>query len=283
MDWANGSASGEVGIESVIGIAADTHGVLWLLDMGNETAPAQIVAWNTITEELHRRIEIPSDVTVPISFLQDFALDEKREKIYIADMTFPAPGDLARPAFVVVDLKSGECWRVLEGADPLMPSERDVVIDGSLVGLQADERTPLHLGLNPIAIDPSFEWVYFGTIAGDSVLRIPAAALADKSRNDRLTQIERYAPKPPCDGIAVDGKGRVYVTDIEASAVGVATPGGYELLAQDSKLLSWPDGLALGPDASLYVSQNHLHAHPALNEGVDESRKPYHVLKIALP
>jgi len=138
------------------------------------------------------------------------------------------------------------------------------------------------LGLNPIAIDPAFEWVYFGTINGETVYRLPASALADPGMDAATLAgtIEAYADKRPCDGIAVDGQGRVFITDIEASAVGVATPDGYRVIARDDVRLAWPDGFALGPDGALYVTQNQLHAHPGLNEGVDETQKPFHILKL---
>lgn len=283
-DWADGPEKGDVGIAGLIGIAADTRGNVWLLDMGGPDAPPQIIAWDTRADALHLRLPVPPDVIDEISFLQDFALDEKRRQLYIADMTFPGPGQASKPAFVVIDLETGEGRRVLEGAAPLMPSDRDVVIGGSLVGRKVDDTTTaaLRLGLNPIAIDPAFEWVYFGTINGETVYRLPASALADPGMDAATLAgtIEAYADKRPCDGIAVDGQGRVFITDIEASAVGVATPDGYRVIARDDVRLAWPDGFALGPDGALYVTQNQLHAHPGLNEGVDETQKPFHILKL---
>lgn len=285
-DWADGPEKGEVGIAGTIGIIADTKGVVWLLDMGSDAVPARILAWDTLKERLHREIVIPKEVVTPISFLQDFALDEKRGQIYIADMTFPPPGEAHRPAIIVLDLKTGKARRVLERADALMPVAYDVVIEGSVVGGKPAEgkRAAHRLGINPIAIDPSFEWVYFGTINGDDVFRLPAKALADTSLDDKAlaATITTYGKKRPSDGIAVDGKGRVFITDVESSAVGVCTPDGYRILHQDKTRLAWPDAFAVGPDGWLYIAQNSLHTHPALNEGVDESVKPYFILKLRL-
>ncbi|MEM9790189.1 MAG: L-dopachrome tautomerase-related protein [Planctomycetota bacterium] len=285
LDWSNGPETGEVGIASIIGVGSTTDGVVWMLDMGAPGHPPSLVGWDTIDDELAQQIVLPDDVVTPISFLQDFAIDERRGLIYIADMTLPAPGEPSSPAIVVVDLASGDARRVLEGAEPLMPSERNVVIQGSFVAADVNGITvPLHLGVNPIAIDPAFDWVYFGTINGDRVFRLPAEALSDPALDDAAlaASIEVYGPKPPSDGIAVDGRGRVYITDIEGSAIGVTTPGEYTVIAQDDELLAWPDGFAFGPDGSLYATQNHLNAHPALNAGNDTTVKPFRIVRLEL-
>ncbi|MEM9293884.1 MAG: L-dopachrome tautomerase-related protein [Acidobacteriota bacterium] len=292
LDWADGPESGEVGIAATIGIASSTKGVVWILDMGGEGVSPRLLAWDSADDDsLLREIEIAPAAVTAVSFLQDFALDEKRQQIYIADMTFPPPGETPRPAFIVVDLESGESRRVLEGTEPLMPVPHDVVIRNPLAStglmgtrLESGESAAWHLALNPIAIDPDFEWVYFGTVNGDEVFRIPAEGLANAALDEQelSAQIEVYGEKRPSDGIAVDGEGRVFISDIEASAIGVTTPQGYEVLVQDDRRLAWPDGFALAADGSLYVTQNQLFAHPALNEGVDETTKPFHILRLDL-
>ncbi|MEM0915379.1 MAG: L-dopachrome tautomerase-related protein [Planctomycetota bacterium] len=285
LDWSNGPETGEVGIASIIGVGSTTDGVVWMLDMGGPGHPPSLVGWDTIDDALVEQIVLPEDVVTPISFLQDFAIDERRNLIYIADMTLPAPGEPSSPAIVVVDLASGDARRVLEEAQPLMPSERNVVIQGSFVAADVNGITvPLHLGVNPIAIDPAFDWVYFGTINGDQIFRLPAEALADPTLDDAALAetIEVYGPKPPSDGIAVDGHGRVYITDIEGSAIGVTTPDGYTVIAQDDDLLAWPDGFAFGPGGSLYATQNHLNAHPGLNAGTDSTVKPFRIVRLEL-
>jgi len=287
LDWSDGPGTGEVGIAATIGIASDSNGIVWILDLGSATSAPKLVAWDSVNDQLHRLIDIPSEATRSTSFLQDFALDEKREKIYIADMTSPPLGTAPQPAFVVVDIKSGTSRRVLEGAKALMPVATDIVINGSLVGSRSNEGSaiPARMGLNPITIDPAFEYVYFGTVNGNEIFRLPAAALADSGhgRTDLMGMITHYADKVPSDGIAVDRSGRVFVTDLESSGIGLATPSGYQLIAQDDVRLLWPDGLALGPGDWVYVTQDHLHGHPALNEGIDGSVKPYHVVRFKLP
>ncbi|WP_192037108.1 L-dopachrome tautomerase-related protein [Halomonas sp. YLGW01] len=287
QDWADGPDIGEVGIAATIGIDTDSNGVVWILDMGDQNNPAQLVGWDTRANELHKVITIPADATLPISFLQDFAIDEKRGKIYIADMTFTAPATDMRPAFVVVDIETGEARRVLQAAPPLMPVYHDVVIVGQPMaaqGTDGGEPTPWHLAMNAISIDPAFEHVYFGTVNGSTIFRLPAAALADPTLEDeqRIEHIEPYADKRPNDGFIYSaGLDGVVSGDIEQHAVTLSTPDAMTTLAQDEEHLRWPDGFAYGPDGTLYITSNQLNTHPALNAGEDGSDRQYYIMTLS--
>lgn len=252
--------------------------------MGSAHTPAQILGWDTRSDSLHRLIEIPQQVRLPISFLQDFALDEKRGKIYIADMTFTAPASAMKPAFVVVDIETGNARRVLEADSHLMPVPHDLVINGALMGARAEDGSlqPWHLALNAISIDPGFEHVYFGSINGSEIFRIPAAALADDTLSDSQLagQIEHHADKKPNDGFIVDAKGQVISGDMEGNALTLSTPDTMTTLAQDDLRLRWPDGFAFAPDGTLYLTSNQLNTHPALNGGVDGSDHQYFILTL---
>ena len=285
QDWADGPEKGEVGLASVIGIDSTDDGVVWVLDMGSENSPAQIVAWDTINDKLFKRIEIGKDVQVGNSFLQDFALDTERNQMYIADTSLGNLYGEAAPAFVVVDLETGKSRRVLQAHKALLSPEHEVVIDHSRMATKREDGSvdALYLGLNPITIDTNNEWLYFGTVNGSAIYRIPAAALANAvlSEDELAGQIEFYSEKRPSDGMIISDNGDIYVGDIEKNAVGVVNKEGYKIFAQDDKLLSWADGFSIQGDY-LYVTQNSLHFHPAFNEGEEGSNKPYHVLRIKL-
>jgi hypothetical protein len=117
-----------VGLSAVIGVQSDRRGVVWILDMGGEGLPPKLVAWDTRRDELHRVLTIPPHATVPNSFQQDFAIDEVRGAIFIADV---GRGDLfgpSDPAIVAVDLEHGHAgarWRATRASSPRRPLRRD--------------------------------------------------------------------------------------------------------------------------------------------------------------
>ncbi|MDG3088567.1 L-dopachrome tautomerase-related protein [Vibrio hannami] len=287
VDWADGPEKGKVGLASVIGVDTTADGVVYILDMGSQTTPAQIVAWDSVNNKLVKAIEIDKSVTVANSFLQDFALDTKRNMMYIADTTLGNLVGESKSAFVVVDLETGKARRVLESQAELMSPEHKVVINGSVMGTKRKDgsKEALYLGLNPITIDEQNEWVYFGTVNGDKVYRIPAAVLADEkaSVKKQADSIEYFSNKKPSDGMMIGPKGNIYVGDLEKNAIAVSNQDGYRILAQDKKLLDWADGFSIDKkNGYLYMTQNQLHLHPALNEGEEGSSKPYHILRIKL-
>lgn len=277
LDWADGPETGKVGFTAVIGVHTDSKGVVWILDMGSKTAPAQLVAWDSENHSLHKHIVLDSASLLANSFIQDFAIDEKQQKIYIADMTFGNFAGATKPAIIVVDMLTGKSKRVLESATVLMPEVDKIVIEGSLLASKTEDgkTNTLQFGLNPIAIDDTFEWLYFGAFSGTKVYRVPTSVIANTSLTDKavLKKVEEFGPKNPSDGIAYAPGGGILATDLENNAIGLTTKGRYQILVKD-KRLSWPDSMAVS-NGYIYVTQDQLHQHPAFSQGQSNAKPPY--------
>ncbi|MEM0941501.1 MAG: L-dopachrome tautomerase-related protein [Bacteroidota bacterium] len=281
--WASNPGDDGIGIANAIGIQVTQKDILYILDWGNETSDARIVAWNVAEDKLHRLYTLPSYVQKPNSFLQDFALDTDRQFIYIADM---GRGDFTgeqEPAIISVDLTTGFAKRLLNGHETFLAGNEGFKADGEQVTVQtAEGKVPLNLGLNPITIDPNNEWVYYSTVNAGTVYRIKAMLLSDFSKSDKeLAQgIEAYGPKPESDGISVDSEGNVYITSLSENAIGITTKDNYDILVQDNNQMIWPDGMSYGPDGYFYVVVDQLHKAAALNGGKEGAQKPYKILKV---
>lgn len=277
-EWANGPEGKGPGFASVLGLRSNGAGTIWLLDNGLRGGHTPKLVGRHVIRDEEKLIELPGDVLVPDSFLNDLVVDPGRKVAYIAD---PAGGQNA--ALVIVDLKNGKARRVLQGHRSVVPEDIDLNMGGEVIKRQnaQGEWVPLRVGVDPITIDHNYERLYFGPMSGRTLYRVRTADLLNEELSDAELgeRVEAFAPKPICDGITIDNAGNVYVTDLEASAIGVIRPGGeYEVLIRDD-LLAWPDGMSVGPDNFIYVTVSELHNSPVLNEDVDAAEAPFYVVR----
>ena len=143
-------------------------------------------------------------------------------------------------------------------------------------------RLRLLIGVNPIALDSSDEWLYYGTMNGKSLYRIRTTDLLDPNlSNEQLAmRVERFSDKPMCDGISVDNAGNIYISDLQANAIGVITPDRhYEKLITDPRI-SWPESFSFGPDGLLYFVASQLHLSAPLNGGKNGVKPPFYVFRM---
>lgn len=264
----------DVELGTVLGVQADPQGDLWLLDYAS---PPRLIRMHA--DGAPSRVYDLRDVTPDDQFVNDLVVDRAQDTVVIAD---PAGGENA--ALIVVNISDGSARRVLEGHVSVVAEPVDLVIDGRALTVTRPDGTTArpHVGVNPIAADVTFEWLYFGPMHGHSMYRVPMAALRDASLSEPelRAKVERYADKPICDGIAIDEAGTIYLGDLAHDAIGIITPDRqYQVLATDPRL-SWADAFSFGPDGRLYTVANQLHRSPPLNGGVNEATPPFLVMSI---
>lgn len=159
-EWASNPENG-IGIANAIGIQETEDNKLYVLDWGNEN------------NQLDRIYYIPEFAQNKNSFLQDFTIDQKRKMIYIADMGRADFLGEQAPAILVLNLESGQTKRVLENDASFLPDDKGILINGTpLTVSTAKGKKSLNLGLNPIAIDPDNEWVYYGTVNAEHIIEL---------------------------------------------------------------------------------------------------------------
>ncbi len=243
-------------IRGAIGINVDQNNCLWILDMQGR----EFFVWNLDNHALDRRFLIDAAVCHSNSFLQDFVIDRVRGRVIIADMTLADDESKAAPAFIVIDMDTLKMQRVLENHPALCST-----VKGGF-------------DLNPIAIDPQCEWLYFGAIHSHRLYRMPLEAFVGESIDYLEDTIDEFAPKPYCDGIEADDKENVYITNVEQCAIGVCNKGRYRDIATLPQSQSWPDGLALH-DGYVYCAVSQLDRAPAMNDGEDRRLTPYVIVR----
>ena len=277
----NGSA-----FDSVLGIQCDTNGVVWMLDTGLRNLSEQkLVGWDTVNNRLHKVVNLippkpETKIALPeTAFLNDLAVDPNNRVCYISHS-----GGVKNSAIVVVDLETGTSRYVLQGHKSVQPEEISLVMEHRKLNFTLPDfgKLPILIGVNPIALDASNEWLYYGPMNGKSMYRIRTADLrnANLTSSELADRVERYSYKPICDGISIDNGGNIYISDLGANAIGVITPDRrYKELIQDASI-SWPESFSFGPDGYLYFVASQLHRSAPLNNGKEAAKAPFYVFRI---
>ncbi|MDF1823839.1 MAG: L-dopachrome tautomerase-related protein [Verrucomicrobiales bacterium] len=270
-------------LDSVLGVACDSRGIVWMLDNGRRSdTPPKLVAWDTKRNQLHQVIVINSQALSSRSFLRNLVLDPVDPFIYISD-----PADGISSAIIVVNTATGLTRRVLQGHRSTQMEPNIVLeLDGRSITVRRPDgelATPL-TGVSPIAIDRKGDWLYYGPRNGSSLFRIQTDLLQrqDVSAAALESQVSGVSPKPICDSMIIDSKGRVYFGDISRGSIDYVSPEdsflNLRLLIQDPRLI-WPGGLIIAPDGNLHFFSNQLHRTSFFNGGKDVTAPPFSIFK----
>lgn len=266
----------------VLSAHTDANGILWILDSGQAEPriTPKLVGWNTARNVLHRIITIPAPASLPESQHNDFVVDLRREVIVIADEGIATTPRGDKAALVVVDLKTGESRRVLQGHPSVLPDfTRPITVDQ---GLPTAKEIPLYVGADGITLDAEGEWLYFAPLNAAHVYRVRMNDLVDRSLAPTALgeRVQTYAGKPNTGGLTIDKAGNLYLTEVGERAIGVipAASRSYRRLASAPGMV-WPDGVVYAQDGYMYTGAAQLPLAAALNNGKAENAAPYLVYR----
>lgn len=239
------------------------RGILYVLDtkcpLMKETIDVPAIYVYDLKSDTQVRTYKLENSTKKHSYTNDLRVDDKAGKIYITDS--------GEPGLIVVDMESGENYRVLDD-HAYTTAEFGCFMPGG----RPYEGT---IHSDGIALDRRNDILYFHALTGYTLYGIPTAQLIDRRIDDqRISSMKTPAP----DGMIIDDKGRLYMGDLEKSEVIYLTPDRREIrtLARGGNI-SWPDTFTIY-NGELYFTNSRIH------EAVgDISDMEFTVDKIKLP
>jgi len=267
---------GALGFDTVLAVRIDRQDRLWTLDFARYgQGRPRLLAFDLASGTLVHEYDFPPDVAGFLSMLNDFQVHPNGQKIYIAE-TSPI---LQHPALIVYDIATRSARRVLQGHPSVQAQNyvtqapgRDIKILGFYT---------VRIGVDSIVLDVHGEWLYYGPFSGDRLYRVRTSALDDASlAPDALAgQVEDYGPKTLSDGLTVDVRDTVYISDPEHSAVlALGQDRQLKTLVKDARL-RWPDGFGFGPDGWLYVTCSALHQVMFRRAASVPAHAPYQIFR----
>lgn len=254
-------------------VVVDDTDSLWVLDpaapmlMSIVPGGPKLVKVDLKTNKVTRVISIGPEVAKTSSYLNDVRFDNKRGFAYITDSGLGG--------IVIVELSSGKAHRALDGDPSVMPDKSvKIVIDGKPV-LGPTGQTPAFHS-DAIALSPDGEYLYYQPIAATTLYRVRTNGLRDPQGKPKP---EKYATTLPVDGIWMDTKSNIYLSNLQAKGVSRLTPDRkIQTLVTDPRL-EWPDTFSQGPDGSIYVTASHINESPTYNKGKSTRSLPYEAFK----
>lgn len=204
------------------------------------------------------------------SYLNDVRIDPKTGTAYMTDS--------GHPGLIVVDLATGKAHRALDGHPSVQP-ENNVSISVNGKPVLGPDGKPPQFASDGIALSPAGDYLYYSPLTGRNVYRVRTAALRDNSGSAAASAVEKVASTFPTDGLWMDQQNRLYLSNINESAVSRILPGGkIETVLKDPRL-EWPDTFSQGPDGAIYITASHINDSPRFNRGKSTRTKPYTVFR----
>jgi sugar lactone lactonase YvrE len=233
------------------------NGFLWVLD---PAAPAleqivkggpKLVQIDLKTNTVVKTYPFSEQVAPQGTYLNDIRFSPDGEWGYLTDS--------GRGALLVVNLKSGEIRRALDGVSSTQAEKGVQVKTDGKVLRRPDGRAPT-FNSDGIELSPDGATLYWQAISSRTLYSVPTEALRDPalSSKDLESRVKREGETVPADGLWMTAQGQLVVTSVEDNSVKLrGRDGKLTTLVQDARL-RWPDSLAQGPDGKIYVTSSRI-------------------------
>jgi sugar lactone lactonase YvrE len=232
-------------------------GSLWVLD---PAAPAlekivkggpKLVQIDLATNKVVRTYPFSEQVAPEGTYLNDIRFSPDGEWGYLTDS--------GRGALLVINLKSGEVRRVLDGVSSTQ-AEKGVLVKTDGKELRRPDGVQPTFNADGIELSKDGGTLYWQAISSRTLYSVPTEALRDPglSSQDLEKRVKAEGTSVPADGLWMSAKGQFLFTSVEDNSVKLRLPDGtLTNVVQDAKL-RWPDSMAEGPDGKIYVTASHI-------------------------
>ena len=241
--WDVGQEPGDkfVNVQSAVAVG----NVLYVADTRNPLMEGLVTQprlhlYDLNTNELLKTYEFSEGTTVRATYVNDLRIDRDRQLVFFTDS--------GRGGLMVLDLKTGDNWRMLDGHPSVQATLDSLVIDG--------KPWKRKIPSDGIALDAANDRLLYHALSGYTLYAIPRDVLGDKTHDNPGASVETIATTPACDGMWRAG-GRTIMADLEAQSVVTVTDGGEVTTLAEGDPVGWADTFS-AYDGYLYFTNSKL-------------------------
>jgi len=252
---------------SPLGVYLDFQNRLWVLDHGKYAFKTpKLFAFDAQTGECLLEFEFPRDIVRKYVMLNDLTVARDGKHVFMS-----APGLFKkRSSIIVFNVKEKSIRRILTDHPSVMRQKITPEVDGDkmqfVLGMYK-----VRPGVDGIDLNPEGTYLYYTAMSHEKMYRIPTNIITDFNTQDSVIEssVEELWDRPLCDGIRVSNKNLVYITDMENHQVLAMDKNGEKEVVFHNDNIRWTDGLSLGADGYLYITDS------ALQHVIMKSEKKY--------
>lgn len=256
-------------------VVVDDDDNLWILDPAApllaSTVPGgpKLVEVDLKTNQVKRTIAFPPDVAKSGSYLNDIRFDLKSNTAYMTDS--------GEGGIVILDLRTGKAHRALDGHPSVKPDPNVRIVINNKPVLGPTGKPP-QFNADGIALSPDGQYLYYQPITAAALYRVKTDVLRNNPASAGTT-VERFVSTFPVDGIWMDRKSNIYLSDLTNNSVKRLSPDKKISNVVTDARLQWPDTFTEGPSGDLFITASHIHEGPNYNHGKSVRTQPYAVFK----
>jgi Major royal jelly protein len=256
--------------QGVFGMTVDKQNRLWMIEpSGLDHEKSRLIAFDLKTNEQVFEFLFASKEA---QFAQDLRVTADGKTIILADTGL---FKFTSPSLIVFDVET-KTYRKLLTKDKTARPQDWLIRTATGVHQLGFGLVSFSVGIDGIDFSNDGNWLYYGAMSHDRLYKVPVASLLDTQMNEEnlLKQIVEVGKKPLSDGIAVDSKGDILITDVENGGIArMDSKGNLQTLIKSPKIV-WADGIVVTPEG------NAIFTDSAIPSYIDQLARPPSVEKL---
>ncbi|GEN63045.1 L-dopachrome tautomerase-related protein [Acetobacter oeni] len=260
-------------------IRTGPDGYLWVVDSGDanvggkpnppDGVPAKLVAFDLTSGRPVHTIVLKQGTT-PYSYVDDLRFHG--DTLILTDA-----GD---PGLILVDMKTGRQRRVLQHATSTT-DERPMYAEGRLL---ISNGKPARIHADQLEVSPDGSLLYFQPSSGP-MYKVSTADLENPalSEDELSRRVVVFYNTPTTGGTVIDGRGNLYVSDVNKLRLLKITPQGKASVLIADQRLVWADAMWIDSTGKLWIPAVQLNRTASFQaDGVSRVRKPVTIYTLDL-